>query len=80
MAGSEHIKALLQAHITKDDDRFLSVALQVAAHEARIGHGKLAEELRGMAQKARKRATPSLPISIAKTYRGITQLIKWVRL
>lgn len=40
MASSEQLKALLQSHLEKDDDRFMSIALQVAAHEARSGHGK----------------------------------------
>ena len=75
MASSEQIKALLRAHITKDDDRFLSVALQVAAYEARIGHGKLAEELRDMVQKARKRVTSSQPISIAKGLKDTSGLL-----
>ena len=39
-------KALLKSHIDGEDDRFFSVAMQVAAHEARLGHGKLATELR----------------------------------
>jgi SpoVK/Ycf46/Vps4 family AAA+-type ATPase len=38
--------ALLRSHIDGDDERFLSVATQLAAHEARQGHGKLAQELR----------------------------------
>ena len=46
MASAEQIKALLKSHIKGDDERFLSVAMQVAAHEAKLGHGKLAVELR----------------------------------
>lgn len=42
MASAEHLKALLKSHMEGDDDRFFSVAMQVAAHEARLGHGKLA--------------------------------------
>jgi hypothetical protein len=54
MASSEHIKALLKSHLEGDEDRFLSIALQVAAHEARGGHGKLAQELRDIVEKGRK--------------------------
>lgn len=46
MTISRHIVALLQSHIAGDEERFLSVATQLAAHEARQGHGKLAQELR----------------------------------
>ena len=48
MASAEQIKALLKSHIEGDDERFLSVAMQVAAHEAKLGHGKLAVELRAL--------------------------------
>ncbi len=65
MASSEHIKALLHSHIEKDDDRFLSIALQVAAHEARSGHGRLAEELRKIVEQAKKSVNSNLPVSIA---------------
>lgn len=65
MASSNHIKALMQSYIDKDDDRFMSVALQVAAHEARNGHGKLAQELKSLVDKARKQANsnPAVPIA-----------------
>ncbi|MFM5604501.1 AAA family ATPase [Aeromonas sanarellii] len=66
MASSEQIKALLQSHLDKDEDRFLSIALQVAAHEARSGHGRLAQELRDIVELAKKKKNNSSTISIAK--------------
>ena len=58
MTTSQHIVALLQSHIAGDEDRFLSVATQLAAHEARRGHGKLAQELRELIDTAKgKRQT-----------------------
>ena len=53
MTTGRHIVALLQSHIDGDDERFLSVATQVAAQEARQGHGKLAQELRELIDAAR---------------------------
>ena len=53
MASAEQLKALLRSHIEGDGGRFLSVAMQVAAHEAKLGHGKLAEELRDMIDAAK---------------------------
>ena len=41
MASSEQLKALIKSHISRDDGHFYSVAMQVAAHEAKLGHGKL---------------------------------------
>jgi SpoVK/Ycf46/Vps4 family AAA+-type ATPase len=55
MARADQIKALLQSHSEGDDQRFYSIAMEVAAHEAKRGHGKLAEELRALIDKAKKR-------------------------
>lgn len=68
MASANQLKALLQSHLEGDDARFYSVAMQVAAHEAKLGHGKLAEELRGLIDQAKVRrmttqASNTVPIS-----------------
>ena len=64
MASAEQIKALLKSHAEGDDDRFFSVAMQVAAHEAKLGHGKLAQELRGLvdAAKSVRHAIPAVTL------------------
>lgn len=64
MASADQLKALLKSHLEGDDDRFFSVAIQVAAHEAKLGHGKLAEELRTMIDEAKgqRDASPLVPI------------------
>jgi SpoVK/Ycf46/Vps4 family AAA+-type ATPase len=55
MASAEQMKALLKSHVDGDDVHFYSVAMQVAAHEAKVGHGKLAEELRTIIDTAKAR-------------------------
>ena len=45
---------MLQSHADGDDARFYSVAMQVAAHEARQGHGKIAKELRDLIDDAKR--------------------------
>lgn len=55
MASAEQIKALLKSHLEGDEVRFLSVAMQVAAHEAKLGHGKLAENLRDIVDATKSR-------------------------
>lgn len=57
MASAEQLKALVRSHIERDDRQFYSVAMQVAAHEAKAGHGKLAEELRDLIDAAKARAS-----------------------
>jgi hypothetical protein len=67
---SRHIIALLRSHIAGDEQQFLSVATQLAAHEARQGHGKLAQELRELIDSAKgKSATVGRcvgPVSLAQ--------------
>lgn len=55
MAASKHLIALLKSHISGDNEQFMSVAMQVAAHEARQGHGNLAKQLRDLIDEARTR-------------------------
>ncbi len=55
MASAAQIKALIQSHIERDDIRFFSVAMQIAASEAKSGHGKLATEIRDIIDKGKKR-------------------------
>lgn len=54
MATAEQIKALLRSHIERDENRFYSIALQVAAKEARIGHTKLAGDIKNLVEKAQR--------------------------
>lgn len=63
MASADQLKALLKSHIEGDQGRFLSVAMQVAAHEAKLGHGKLAEELRDMVDAAKRQGQTASPSS-----------------
>jgi len=54
MATSDQLKALLQSHIDGDESQFFAVAMQIAAHEARIGHGALAKQLRNIIDEAKR--------------------------
>jgi len=55
MSRANQVLALLKSHISGDDQQFLSIAMQVAAHEARLGHTKVAEQLRDLIDKARQK-------------------------
>lgn len=61
MATAEQIKALVKSHSEGDDSRFYSVAMQVAAGEAKNGHTDFAAELRALIDKAREKQ--ALPLS-----------------
>jgi len=56
MATANQIKALIKSHIEHDDEHFLAVALQMAAHSARRGHGNAATEIRALVDEGRRRS------------------------
>ena len=74
MASAEQLKALLAAHLEGDDDRFFSVAMQVAAHEAKVGHNKLAQELRSLIDDSKKRR--SIDPAVNRTRRELGNLLE----
>ena len=49
--------ALLKRHLKGDDKEFLSVAMQAAAHEAKLGHGAIAQQLRDLIDEAKRRSS-----------------------
>jgi len=69
VATGTQLKALLKSLQEGDEERLYSVGLQMAAHEARLGHPKLAADLRDLldAIRARHRTTASRqPIPLAQ--------------
>lgn len=61
MANAEQIKALVKCHLDGDDERFLAIAMQLAATAARQGHGKFADELKKLVDQARSKPLEALP-------------------
>jgi len=55
MATAEQIKSLLRSHFNQDSERFLTISLQLAAHEARQGHTSLANEIKSLVDKSRSK-------------------------
>lgn len=52
MASANQIKALLLSHIEGDETRFYATAMQLAAAEAKRGHGNVADEIRKIIDQA----------------------------
>lgn len=79
MATAEQLKALVESFANHDDARFRAVAMQVAAHAAKQGKAKLAEDLRTLLdQAARKRdlhVGPSRAVAIARPTRELADLL-----
>jgi len=54
MANAAQMVALLKSHLDGDEEHFYAVALQVAANEAKLGHDKLAIEIRHLIDEAKR--------------------------
>lgn len=59
--STKHLLALLNSHIEGDEEQFLSIALQVAAQEARQGRSEEADKLKRLVQKARDQQRTGQP-------------------
>lgn len=66
MSNAKQILAMLRSRAEGDDEQFYSIALQVAASEARQGRRTTAEELRAAVEAARSKSQSSVPIQFAK--------------
>lgn len=70
MAKAEQIKALLKSYADGDENRFYSIAMQIAAHEAKIGHGSLAKSIRSLIDQAKQSKSlierPSFSVPIVR--------------
>lgn len=62
MATAEQIKSLINSHFTGSDERFATIALQIAAHEARSGRLNVAEEIKRAVDKSKSRTITLNPL------------------
>jgi len=63
MAKADQIKALIKSHLQNDGERFVTIALQLAAHEAHQGHTGLAREIRGLVDSTKSQNVKVISIS-----------------
>ncbi|HMO18756.1 MAG TPA: AAA family ATPase [Oligoflexia bacterium] len=54
MANANQVRALLKSIVAGDEEHFVSVALQIAASEAKAGRSSLAEELRELVDEIKR--------------------------
>lgn len=64
MSNAKQILAMIRSRAEGDDDAFFSIALQVAAAEARQGHRQAAEELRTEIDKAKASRSRGASVAI----------------
>ncbi len=70
MATAEQLKSLIRSHFSNDRERFATIALQLAAHEAKQGHSTLAHQRRALVDKAK-----SAPVRIVRFNRELDDLV-----
>lgn len=76
MATADQLKALVKSHAEGNDERFFSIALQVAARAARGGQGRFARELRELVDELRKtRPQPRSPTPVAQPRGELSALL-----
>ena len=62
--SSKHILALLNSHIDGDEEQLLSIAMQIAAQEARQGRVAESDQLKKLVQKARDQRRLGKPVGV----------------
>lgn len=63
MATAEQVKCLIRSHFSDQPEQFFTIALQVAAHEAKQGHDSLAHEIRTLVDRAKARPGRIVPFT-----------------
>ncbi|MBD8055628.1 AAA family ATPase [Rhodococcus ruber] len=77
MAGlGEHITALVRSHAAGDDSVFYSVALQVAAREAKRGHRVLAADIKQAVDNSRQITSRSNVTKLAQPRGDLAELVE----
>jgi SpoVK/Ycf46/Vps4 family AAA+-type ATPase len=54
MAKADYIVSLIKSHYNNESERFTTMALQIAAHEAKLGHTLVANEIKAIIDKAKE--------------------------
>lgn len=54
MATANQIKTLIKSHFEENNEKFNTVALQIAAHEAKLGHSNLANDIKQIIDNGKK--------------------------
>lgn len=78
MANGDQIKAMLRAYKESDETQLLTLALQIAAREAKAGHGKLATEIRDLVDELKNNSlitSRRTPTPIAQPKGELAELV-----
>ena len=77
MAGlGEHITAMVRTHASGDDASFYSVALQIAAREAKLGHHVLAADIKKAVDSSRRDTTSGNVTRLVRPRGDLAELVE----
>lgn len=63
MATANQILTLIRSHFEENSERFNTVALQIAAHEAKLGHSNLANDIKQIIDDGKKTSPKLKPLN-----------------
>lgn len=63
MATANQLKTLIKSHFEENNEKFNTVALQIAAHEAKLGHSNLANDIKQIIDNGRKTSPKLKPLN-----------------
>ena len=74
MSSAKQILAMLRSRAAGDEEQFFTIALQVAASEARQGHRGVAQDLREAVEKARGNSGRGQTVAVPFATPAVTSL------
>lgn len=63
MATANQLKTLIKSHFEENNEKFNTVALQIAAHEAKLGHSNLANDIKQIIDNGKKTSPKLKPLN-----------------
>ena len=63
MATANQLKTLIKSHFEENNEKFNTVTLQIAAHEAKLGHSNLANDIRQIIDNGKKTSPKLKPLN-----------------
>ena len=76
MANARQMIALLKSHVQRDDQEFLSIAMELAANEARQGHGQVATTIKQLIDQVKSRSiTQPKPVLVVSNRSELDSLL-----
>jgi SpoVK/Ycf46/Vps4 family AAA+-type ATPase len=71
MATGAQLKNIIKTHFNGDKEQFSTVALRIAAHEAKNGHSVIARDIRSLVDEYKNR--PQKVVRLKREYKGLVK-------